>query len=129
MKNNEINNNKIRKSVVISGAVLVAISTSYLNQANAHAYTQFPKARQAICQAQGGYWWPANGANIPNLACKAAFLESGYVPFVQEHEISINVADYENQAAVESAVPDGTLCSAGSAEKSGSSPCVHHLAR
>ncbi|MEW6991763.1 lytic polysaccharide monooxygenase [Colwelliaceae bacterium 6441] len=119
MKNNVNFEHKINQRVIISAALLVGISSSYINQANAHAFTQFPKARQSICQAQGGYWWPADGANIPNLACKAAFLQSGYVPFVQEHEISVNVADYYNQAAVEAAVPDGTLCSAGSAEKSG----------
>jgi len=85
----------------------------------AHAFMDNPKARQSICQEQGGFWWPTDGSNIPNLACRAAFLDSGYVQFIQEHEISVNVADYHNQQAIENAVPDGTLCAAGSAEKHG----------
>ncbi|MBA6232161.1 lytic polysaccharide monooxygenase [Colwellia sp. MB3u-28] len=89
------------------------------SKSQAHAFMDNPKARQSICQAQGGFWWPADGSNIPNLACRAAFLDSGYVQFIQEHEISVNVADYHNQQAIEAAIPDGTLCGAGSAEKSG----------
>ncbi len=106
------------KSVVLTLIAGAGVATTTL-PANSHGFVEFPKARQAICQAQGGYWWPDDGSAIPNLACKAAFLTSGYVPFVQEHEISVNVADYLNQAAVEAAVPDGTLCAAGSAEKDG----------
>ncbi len=89
------------------------------SKSQAHAFMDNPKARQSICQAQGGFWWPVDGSNIPNLACRAAFLDSGYVQFIQEHEISVNVADYHNQQAIAAAIPDGTLCSAGSAEKSG----------
>jgi predicted carbohydrate-binding protein with CBM5 and CBM33 domain/chitodextrinase len=89
------------------------------SKSQAHAFMDNPKARQSICQAQGGFWWPADGSNIPNLACRAAFLDSGYVQFIQEHEISVNVADYHNQQAIEAAIPDGTLCAAGSAEKHG----------
>jgi len=103
-------------TVSLTAATLVVMTTLPVS---GHGFVEFPKARQAICQAQGGYWWPDDGSAIPNLACKEAFLASGYVPFVQEHEISVNVADYLNQAAVEAAVPDGTLCAAGSAEKDG----------
>jgi len=109
----------MKKRALRSSITLALLTMSYSQTVIGHGFTQIPKARQAICQTQGGYWWPDNGAGIPNLACKAAFLESGYVPFVQEHEISVNVADYENQSAVEAAVPDGTLCAAGSATKSG----------
>ncbi|MFC3031598.1 lytic polysaccharide monooxygenase [Pseudoalteromonas fenneropenaei] len=86
---------------------------------SAHGFMEFPKARQSICEAQGGYWWPDDGSNIPNAACRAAFLVSGYVQFTQEHEFSVNVANYLNQAAVEAAVPNGSLCAAGSHEKRG----------
>lgn len=89
------------------------------SDSQAHAFMDNPKARQSICQAQGGFWWPVDGSSIPNLACRAAFLDSGYVQFIQEHEISVNVADYHNQQAIEAAIPDGTLCGAGSAEKHG----------
>ncbi len=108
-------NTSLTMAVALSALVTVLLPVT----AHAHAYMEKPKARQAICQAQGGYWWPADGSAIPNRACRAAFLESGYVQFVQEHEISVNVADYLNQAAVEAAVPDGALCSAGDDEKRG----------
>lgn len=85
----------------------------------AHGYMDSPKARQAICQAQGGYWWPKDGTNIPNLACRAAFLESGHVQFIQEHEFAVNTPDYFNQAAVEANVPNGTLCAGGDNQKRG----------
>ncbi|MFT5755824.1 MAG: putative carbohydrate-binding protein with CBM5 and CBM33 domain/chitodextrinase [Alteromonadaceae bacterium] len=101
--------------------VSISMTTAMLLPLNshAHAFMDNPKARQSICQAQGGFWWPADGSAIPNMACRAAFLDSGYVQFVQEHEISVNVANYRNQEAIESAIPDGTLCAAGSAEKHG----------
>ncbi|GLX77454.1 hypothetical protein tinsulaeT_07940 [Thalassotalea insulae] len=119
----KLTGNKVRQaltvSLVTSGILCSLASVLVPVNVSAHAYMEKPKARQAICQAQGGYWWPADGSAIPNRACRAAFIESGYVQFVQEHEISVNVADYLNQEAVEAAVPDGTLCSAGSDEKRG----------
>ncbi|MCF2855844.1 lytic polysaccharide monooxygenase [Pseudoalteromonas sp. SMS1] len=111
---------------VLQGKYLTALSiactafvSTYAPYSNAHGFMEFPKARQSICEAQGGYWWPDDGSNIPNLACRAAFLESGYVQFVQEHEFASLIADYNNQAAVEAAIPNGTLCAAGSNEKRG----------
>lgn len=88
-------------------------------QASAHGYVEFPKARQAFCEEQGGYWWPADGSNIPNVACREAFLVSGHYPFTQKPEFAANVADYDNQAAVEAVVTDGTLCAGGDANKAG----------
>jgi chitin-binding protein len=107
-------------SLFITGvSIAIAMAAILPAKSHAHAFMDNPKARQSICQAQGGFWWPTDGSSIPNLACRAAFLDSGYVQFVQEHEISVNVADYHNQQAIESAVPDGTLCAAGAAEKHG----------
>ncbi len=107
-------------SVVIASVISLNVS--------AHGFMDSPKARQAFCQAQGGYWWPQDGSNIPNLACRAAFLESGHVQFIQEHEFAVNTPDYENQAAVEANIPNGTLCAAGSDEKRGMNlPSVHWL--
>jgi chitin-binding protein len=110
-------NNKVLLSAL--GLLACAGVLTASSNIQAHAYMDNPKARQSICQAQGGFWWPADGSNIPNLACRAAFIDSGYVQFIQEHEISVNVADYYNQQAIEAAIPDGSLCGAGSAEKSG----------
>ena len=81
----------------IASTVLLSIAPAHVN---AHGYMDSPKARQAFCQADGGYWWPEDGSNIPNLACRAAFIESGTVQFVQEIEFSVNTPDYLNQAAV-----------------------------
>jgi len=108
-----------KQKVALFASSLSVASLASVGQVQAHGFTQFPKARQAICQAQGGYWWPYDGSGISNLACRAAFLESGYVPFVQEHEISVNVANYHSIAAVKEAIPDGKLCSAGSDDKHG----------
>lgn len=113
-------------SLITCGVVLSSVAGLIPTKTQAHAFMENPKARQSICQAQGGYWWPADGSGIPNLACRAAFVESGYVQFVQEHEISINVADYNNQQAIEAAIPDGTLCSAGSYEKRGLNLASEH---
>ena len=110
---------------LLSGFVASACLSAHFS-VNAHGYMDSPKARQAICQAQGGYWWPEDGSNIPNLACRAAFLESGHVQFIQEHEFAVNTPDYLSQAAVEASVPDGMLCSAGSSEKRGMNlPSAH----
>ncbi|WP_419149672.1 lytic polysaccharide monooxygenase [Pseudoalteromonas 'SMAR'] len=98
-------------------------------QLMAHGYMDFPKARQAYCQQQGGYWWPKDGSNIPNQACRAAFLQSGHYPFVQHHEFAKNVADYHSLAAVKRAIPDGTLCAAGDVNKDGMNLPSHHWQR
>ena len=98
---------------------LLGSITFYQKQLFAHGYMDFPKARQAICQSQGGYWWPKDGSNIPNSACRAAFLHSGHYQFVQQHEFSKNVSEYQNLAAVKRAIPDGTLCAAGDGNKEG----------
>ena len=122
--------NKRDKRISQTGIGLGAIALSVLSQtAMAHGFMEFPKARQAICQAQGGYWWPDDGSNIPNLACRAAFLESGHVQFIQEHEFAANTRDYNNQAAVEKNIPNGTLCAAGSNEKRGMNLPSEHWQR
>ncbi|WP_281558290.1 lytic polysaccharide monooxygenase [Thalassomonas sp. RHCl1] len=116
MNNNTLTQKALSKGVVLGLGLLVLQTPLFVY---GHGYVDSPKARQAICQAQGGYWWPETGENIPNLACRAAYLATGYVQFVQEHEFAVNITDYQNQAEVEAHVPDGLLCSAGSEEKGG----------
>ncbi len=99
--------------------MLSVLSVGYSSLANAHGYTDFPKARQQFCADDGGYWWPDDGSAIPNLGCRAAFLKSGTFQFVQSIEFSKNVADYENIAAVKAAIPDGSLCASGDSAKRG----------
>ncbi|PSW18553.1 spindolin [Photobacterium sanctipauli] len=91
----------------------------YSSTALAHGYMEYPAARQEICAQDGGYWGASDGSQIPNTACRAAFIESGWYPFVQKPEFARLVSDYRNQAAVELAVPDGALCSAADSKKSG----------
>ncbi|BBN83655.1 spindolin [Pseudoalteromonas sp. A25] len=113
----------MNKMLVNTPLLVATVSTALLSSlsfnVNAHGYMDFPKARQSICEAQGGYWWPEDGSNIPNQGCRAAFLESGYVQFIQEHEFSVNTANYNDQAAVEANVPDGALCAGGDNAKRG----------
>ncbi|MCY4044031.1 MAG: lytic polysaccharide monooxygenase [Cellvibrionales bacterium] len=96
----------------------LALLTFFTSLSFGHGWTDFPKARQTICADDGGYW-STNGEAMPNSACRAALQESGTYPFVQKNEFAANVIDYTNQAAIEAAVPDGTLCSGGSPAKSG----------
>lgn len=107
---------KKNKLSALSLALISALFGSTI-EVNAHGYLDSPKARQAICEEQQGYWWPEDGSNIPNAACRAAYLDSGYVQFIQEHEFAVNTRDYNNQAAVEANIPDGTLCAAGDLNK------------
>ncbi len=53
-------------TVSIAMALGMAASKTF-----AHGYMDSPKARQAICEEQGGFWWPKDGSNIPNAACRA----------------------------------------------------------
>ncbi|WP_394203448.1 lytic polysaccharide monooxygenase [Shewanella waksmanii] len=97
--------------------------------AQAHGFMQSPKARQQFCVDDGGYWWPDDGSAMPNLACRQAFLKSGTKQFVQNHEFSANVVDYQNQAAVQAAVPNGLLCAGGDNGKSGMDEASAHWQR
>lgn len=98
---------------------VISIIVCFSNFAFSHGWTEFPKARQIFCAEDGGYWHPSDGSAIPNPACRAAFLESGTYPFVQKNEFSANVANYNDDIAVQSVVIDGYLCSAGSSAKAG----------
>jgi predicted carbohydrate-binding protein with CBM5 and CBM33 domain len=84
-----------------------------------HGYVAYPKARQQICKDDGGYWWPADGSGIANLACRAAYQQSGGYALTQHHEYSSNVTDYFNMTAVKAGVKDGLLCAGGDSRKAG----------
>ncbi|CAM4243636.1 lytic polysaccharide monooxygenase [Pseudoalteromonas byunsanensis] len=112
-------NSKLFKTPLLVASISTVFMSAVSYKVNAHGFMDFPKARQSICEAQGGYWWPEDGTNIPNLACRAAFLESGYVQFIQEHEFSVNTANYNDQSAVEANVPNGRLCAGGDNRKRG----------
>lgn len=92
------------------------------NEASAHGWVEFPSARQNTCYLDGGFWTGV----LPNQACQEAFDISGAYPFVQRNEVAINVVDYDNMDAVKAAIPDGTLCSAGSSAKAGLNVASSH---
>lgn len=110
---------KVKIGQNLTGLATLFVSLLVSSNAYSHGYMVNPKARQAICVDQGGYWWPADGTGIPNLACRAAFLDDGDTPFTQANEFSINVTNFNSQTAVEAAIPAGTLCAGGSTQKDG----------
>jgi len=113
------------KSAALS-VVLTSLLGSISHQTFAHGYMYSPMARQTFCEQQGGYWWPQDGSNIPNAACRAAFLSSGHFQFVQQHEFSVNTSDFRNLSEVQANIPDGTLCAGGDDNKKGMNlPSAH----
>ena len=105
-----------------STALTLALASTLLStsqQADAHGYMYSPMARQSFCELQQGYWWPKDGSNIPNAACRAAYLDSGYFQFVQQQEFAVNTSDFTNLEAVKANIADGTLCAGGDKKKKG----------
>ncbi|MDP4536876.1 lytic polysaccharide monooxygenase [Alkalimonas collagenimarina] len=115
------------KYMKLSAKQLLTIATLLASPALlAHGYVEYPKARQQICKEDGGYWWPADGSGVSNLACRAAFLQSGGYMYTQHHEFAINISDYNNMDAVRAAIPDGTLCAANDDRKAGMNIASSH---
>lgn len=96
-------------------ALPLLTNITMVERVSAHGWSEYPKARQAICCEQGGLW----SGSPPNAACAQAKAESGTYPFVQRNEFSKNVVNYNNTTAVRQAVPDGTLCYANDPAKAG----------
>ncbi|MGL5419380.1 MAG: lytic polysaccharide monooxygenase, partial [Plesiomonas shigelloides] len=71
--------------------------------AAAHGYVEYPAARQEICDKDGGYWDSQDGSTIPNLACRQAYQQSSWYPFVQKPEFSRLVSNYRDLTAVKAA--------------------------
>lgn len=115
MTSQKILTNTLKTSLLSSCLLLTTVA----QQSHAHGYADYPKARQAYCEEDGGYWSPADGSGIPNAACRAAFNAAGTYQFVQAIEFSKNVSNYNSQAAVEAGVPNGSLCAAGDSAKAG----------
>ena len=79
-----------------------------------HGAVDIPVSRQVHCYTLPNFWV---GTNDPG--CKASHDLSGTYPGQQWNEVAKLVKDYENQSAVENAVPDGQLCAAGDPLKKG----------
>ena len=111
--------NHLKVTSIAMGLALTSVLSTISTQVSAHGYMFSPMARQAFCELQQGYWWPEDGSNIPNAACRAAYLSSGYFQFVQLHEFAVNTRDFTNLVAVKANIPDGTLCAGGDDKKKG----------
>lgn len=108
------------KNVFTLSVAAASVVTAMLPQlANAHGWADYPKARQVICNEDGGYWGSADGSTIPNEACRAAFLESGTYPFIQTNEFASLVPNHTDMDAVKNTVKDGLICAGGDTKKSG----------
>lgn len=70
----------------------------------AHGAVDTPVARQVHCRADPNLW-----TTPIDMGCRAV----GTFPAQQWNEIAHLVKDYNNQSAIEAAIPDGQLCGAG----------------
>ncbi|AGP46962.1 lytic polysaccharide monooxygenase [Serratia plymuthica] len=89
-----------------------------------HGATLIPKARQVICEQDGGYNHPDDGSNIPNAACRNAFLyKAETIPIWERRQMFTEWPAYsQNLQGTQhpsDKVPDGQLCSAGIAKFEG----------
>jgi predicted carbohydrate-binding protein with CBM5 and CBM33 domain len=89
-----------------------------------HGATLIPKARQVICENDGGYNYPDDGSNIPNAACRAAFLfKQDSIPIWERRQMFVEWPAYSQNLGGSTSpvdkVPDGHLCSAGVAKFEG----------
>ncbi|AML58551.1 lytic polysaccharide monooxygenase auxiliary activity family 9 protein [Serratia rubidaea] len=89
-----------------------------------HGATLIPKARQVICENDGGYNYPDDGSKIPNAACRAAFLfKQDSIPIWERRQMFTEWPAYsqnlEGTSSPADKVPDGHLCSAGIAKFEG----------
>lgn len=109
--------NKKYGFISMMGALMLGVFSSAAVQA--HGSSGSPVSRGLKCYTDGGFHWPADGSNMPNAACRQAFLQSGTIQFTDWPANSINVADFNNHAAVRAAIPDGLLCSAGQPARAG----------
>lgn len=110
--------NQHNKSLsILAIPALLLLPFMGISQASAHGYSTYPEARQLTCANEGGYF----SGTPPMQGCSTAKDISSTYPFVQINEFSINIADYLNQATVEAAIPDGTLCHANDPRKVGMS--------
>ncbi len=123
MSQNAVLQEAIRRGAMLksgAGALLSLVTLLAVPQfAAAHGYVEYPAARQEICDKDGGYWDSQDGSTIPNLACRQAYQQSSWYPFVQKPEFSRLVSNYRDLTAVKAAIPDGTLCAAGDTKKAG----------
>ncbi len=105
---------RVRASVYALMLSALLSNTLFVSPASAHGAVDYPPARQVICKLAGGEWGPPG--SIPDAGCRdAALAYPGTLgpTLSQWPGFWANVADYNNQKAVEKEVPDGTMCYGG----------------
>lgn len=113
--------NSFLRHFVLQGCLVATALIGVPGETWAHGYVISPAARQVICADDGGYWAAQDGSQIPNEACRNAFLRSGTYPFDQKNELAtlIPAPDYNDLEKVKASVADGLICSGGDSRKSG----------
>ncbi|EOZ4638825.1 lytic polysaccharide monooxygenase [Enterobacter cloacae] len=139
----------ILRTAIFSMAILAVSCTPKTGEKKPrHGTVSEPISRQQLCYDGQDYHWPADGSNIQNPACKAAYqvnynkykeefagddlklIEQSSYLFIQKDEYAklIPYPDYEDIEKVKKAIPDGTLCSANNTgqEMDSKKPYLHN---
>lgn len=84
-----------------------------------HGAVDIPESRQVHCYTIPDLW--QTPSTIRDLGCRAAIVKSGVYPMQQWHEVTrlVTAPDYNDDAKVRAAIPDGQLCGAGDPRKEG----------
>ncbi|QWO71594.1 GP37 [Orgyia pseudotsugata single capsid nuclopolyhedrovirus] len=80
-----------------------------LATAAAHGYLSWPEARQYKCYRDNNFWWPQNGDDIPDAACRRAY-KTVYAKYMSNDEspgVAANAAQYMFQQYYEYAALAG----------------------
>jgi len=109
------------RQVIQWGLALVLLAPGF---SWGHGAVDIPLARQVKCKLVGGVWGPIDGSGISDLGCRDSALvfatsaDRAY-PLDQWHEVAKQIAppDYNDDAKVRAAIPDGHLCSAADPKK------------
>ncbi|WP_294738131.1 lytic polysaccharide monooxygenase [uncultured Pseudomonas sp.] len=85
----------------------------------AHGAVDIPESRQVHCYTIPDLWQTPSSIN--DAGCRAAILKSGVYPMQQWHEVTklVTAPDYNDDAKIRAAIPDGQLCGAADPRKDG----------
>ena len=115
--------------------ILYSVVVVVVTVVNGHGYLSQPAARQYKCFRDNHFWWPDNGDEIPDPACRLAY-QSVYAKYRSDGEppgVAANAAQYMFQQYYEYAALAGpnyndlehikshvvphNLCAAGAADR------------
>lgn len=117
-------------------ALLIALFAAiHAPAVRSHGYLSVPTARQYLCFKDGNFYWPDNGDNIPDAACRNAYksvyykyraldLESGAVASTAQYMFqqymeyaAVAGPNYDDFDLIKQRVVPHTLCGAGSNDR------------